>query len=154
MSEVGRPSGYNPEYHPQKLLELMSLGFTNVEICAEFDISPNTLLRWRKAHTEFNEAYEKGLPKCEAYLIINPLKEMVREGHDKGYKALAHLARNKFDHDKQSPQTVNNTQINVGQISVTNKEEFDKLASDIKEQLTDLNIIDVEFLELKPNDPE
>lgn len=146
---AGRPSEYDHTYHPETLLELMSQGMTNIEVCSELEISEKTLIRWRKAYTEFNEAYEKGLAKCETNLIIRPLKKMVQEGNEKGYRALAHLARNKFDHDKQTPQSV--TQVNIGQISVNSREEYDKLALETKDLLLDLNIVDAEYIHLEPN---
>jgi hypothetical protein len=144
---------YDPTFHPERLLELMSKGLLDCEIYSCFDVSDTTFRRWRKDYPEFNEAYEKGLPKVESELVIKPLRKMIEEGHDKGYKPLAHIARNKFGHDQTSAQTVNNTQINIKQMNVLqSKEDYDQLEAQVKEQLADLNIIDTNYIELKPND--
>lgn len=138
----GRPLAYDPGYHPDKLLELMGQGNLDCEIYTEFKISKTTFIRWRKDYPEFNEAYEQGLPACEKAVMIAPLKRMVFEGHDKGYKALAHLGRNKFGHDQTNNMVTNNT-INVNQLTINNRQDYDKLSLEVKDQLLELNIIDV-----------
>jgi hypothetical protein len=147
-----RPTDYDPEYHPQKVLEYMSQGMLDCEIYAEFDISKNTFIRWKKEYPEFNEAYEKGLPKCESVSVIKPLKQMVADQTDKGYKALSHIARNKFGHDAPNHVATTNTQINIGQVTINNKEDYDRLALEVKDQLLNLNIVDAELIEYKKED--
>lgn len=143
---MSRPIDYDPAFHPSKLVEFMSSGMTNIEVCAAFDISESNFYRWIKLYPEFKEAYETGLPKCEVEAVIKPLKKMIVEGHDKGLKALNQLSQNKFGYNKQTPGIVNNTQVNIGSIAVNTKEEYDKLAAQVKDELVGLNIIDAEFL--------
>jgi dsDNA-specific endonuclease/ATPase MutS2 len=77
---------------------------------------------------------------------------MVETGDEKGYKALAHLARNKYGHDKTGPQSVTNIQNNIGQLTVTNKEEYERMALEVKDQIIDLNIIDAEMFKIEHKD--
>lgn len=142
---------YNSEKHPKKLLELMSIGKLDCEIFTELDISKTTFYRWIREYPDFKEAYEKGLPKCETESIIKPLKKMIETKNEKGYKALAHLARNKFGHDQSDNKTINNTQININQMNVVkNLEDYERLQLEVKEKLLELNITDLPVLDILP----
>ena len=144
---AGRPTDYDPEYHVPKLLELMSRGMLDCDIMSEFDISSSTFYRWKRDHQEFREAHERGLPKVEKAAIIDPLREMIATKNDKGYKPLAHIARNKFGHDsQQGGNRVNNTQINI---TISNIDDYKKLEQQVREDIVDLNFVDVDFLEHK-----
>lgn len=60
MDEVGRPSLYDPDVHPQQAESLAMLGKTNTEIAEELKISTATLYNWQKEHPEFLEALKIG----------------------------------------------------------------------------------------------
>lgn len=60
----GRPSKYTPDI-ADKVYQLMAEGKTNIDICSELSIPESTFYRWRKDHKDLQEAYERGLPKCQ-----------------------------------------------------------------------------------------
>lgn len=149
----GRPTDYNSEFHPKELVRMMEEGKLDCEIQAAFDISPSTFYRWKREHEEFREAHEKGLPKAETRIVIEPLRQMALVGETgKGqYKAISHLARNKFGHDQQA--AVVNKTININTMNVLNtREEYDQLEQEVKQHLLELNIVDTEYKELSHDD--
>lgn len=64
--KTGRPSKYRPEYC-EKVITLMREGLSKTEVCAELDISWDTLARWQKEIAEFSEAIKKGQKLSEAW---------------------------------------------------------------------------------------
>lgn len=54
---VGRPTDYNPEFHPQEIIRLMKEeGLTDVEVAVRWDIVVETLWEWKQSHPEFSKA--------------------------------------------------------------------------------------------------
>lgn len=56
----GRPSEYNPSYHPKMVYKLCLLGATNKQIADAFGISKNTLKNWKEKHFEFLTSLTRG----------------------------------------------------------------------------------------------
>ena len=53
----GRPTDYNPDFHPQEIIRLMKeQGLTDVEVAVEWDICVETLWEWRQVHPAFSKA--------------------------------------------------------------------------------------------------
>jgi len=48
----GRPSMFNPDYHPQKAMELAQEGFSFTMIASVFGITRKTLYEWMKKHDD------------------------------------------------------------------------------------------------------
>ncbi len=58
---AGRPTDYDPEYHPAKAYEFCSdLAFTDVKLARLFDVSKATITNWKKAHPEFLASIKGG----------------------------------------------------------------------------------------------
>lgn len=59
---MGRPTLYDPDYHPESYIALCREGKTRAEICAEWGIDRDTLLEWSsgKKHPDFSGAIKKG----------------------------------------------------------------------------------------------
>lgn len=62
---VGRPSKFREEYVPQ-VKRLALLGLTDVEIAAYFEVDPDTIYAWDKAHPEFSESRARGRAHADA----------------------------------------------------------------------------------------
>jgi hypothetical protein len=60
---------YDPDYHPEKYLELSSNGYSDVEIAAEFDVSVPSITEWSEKYLKFNACYEAGKAKYEAWWL-------------------------------------------------------------------------------------
>lgn len=56
MSKVGRPSKYDPEYHPEHAHKLGLLMCTDQEMADFFEIPVETFYRWQREHEEFRQA--------------------------------------------------------------------------------------------------
>ena len=52
MAEVGRPTGYTPEYAEQAA-KLCALGATDADLADFFEVSIRTIERWRSRHEKF-----------------------------------------------------------------------------------------------------
>ncbi len=53
----GRPTDYNPDFHPQEVIRLMKeYGLTDVEVAMQWDVTVETLWAWRQANPEFLNA--------------------------------------------------------------------------------------------------
>lgn len=60
MSERGRPSKYNPEFHRPWVKSLASRGLTVAEIAKEIGVAKSTLCLWVKDDPELSDALNKG----------------------------------------------------------------------------------------------
>ena len=65
----GRPTDYDPEYHPEKAGGLALLGCTDEEIAKFLDINPDTLYEWKKRHPEFSEAIKDGKENADIRVV-------------------------------------------------------------------------------------
>src|SRR5690349_15531631 len=53
----GRPTDYDPNFHPNEIIRLMrDEGWTDVEVARAWDIVVETLWEWRQVHPEFSKA--------------------------------------------------------------------------------------------------
>lgn len=57
---AGRPTKYNPDFHPQLVKLLASKGLIDTEISKELEISEATLNNWKNEHPLFLESIKKG----------------------------------------------------------------------------------------------
>lgn len=57
---AGRPTKFDPEYHPEHARKLSLLGFTDEKLAEFFEIDVATLYRWKEKHPEFREAVKRG----------------------------------------------------------------------------------------------
>ena len=66
----GRKSDYLPKYTKQAT-KLALLGATDVDLANFFEVSPTTILRWKKAHPEFQAALKKGKEEADAAVAVS-----------------------------------------------------------------------------------
>jgi hypothetical protein len=68
MKKLGRPTKYREEMC-QTVIELMRQGASLTEVCAELDITHETLCQWRKDPSKviFSEAIKRGIKLSEAW---------------------------------------------------------------------------------------
>ena len=66
MSDVGRPSKYNPAYC-QQLVDHMADGASVQSFAAEIDVARSTINKWAEDHPAFSEALSRGKAKCAAW---------------------------------------------------------------------------------------
>lgn len=66
---IGRPTRYNPEFHPEDCIRLGKLGYFAVEMASEWKIDVNTISDWRRDHPEFHVAYNRSKSERTAYYM-------------------------------------------------------------------------------------
>jgi len=69
ISTVGRPSKYDPEYHPKEAEYLSSLGIIDLEIAKAFDIVSSTFYDWKRTFPEFSEALKRGKATADQKVV-------------------------------------------------------------------------------------
>jgi hypothetical protein len=146
---MARTSEYKAEY-PDILLDCMSKGMLDCEIFATLGVGKTTFYRYLKEYPDFKEAYELGLPRCEAVWARKGI-DRFDEGNDKGFKYYVLVMNTKFGYrENQGPSgTTNNTQINIqGNMTVlqgkSNQELLESINSDIS-FLKEVGVIDAVF---------
>jgi hypothetical protein len=135
---------YNEKSHPEQLLTMMGAGLLDCQIIAALDLKKDTFYRWLREHEDFKDAYERGLPKCEAKYVAKML-ESIDQKDDGGFKYYIALMNNKFDWNKDEGKTVNNTQININNSQITSYRDMTpaQLLDHVQEKMIDTKIIDV-----------
>ena len=63
---AGRPTKYDPDYHPEHAYKLALLSHTDEEIAAFFEIDVVTFYRWQERHDEFRKAVTRGKIPADA----------------------------------------------------------------------------------------
>lgn len=51
---------YDENYHPAKIENFATAGYTVRQICKKLNISPDTFYRWKKVNTDVSDAFERG----------------------------------------------------------------------------------------------
>lgn len=145
-------SKWHPDL-PEKLRKLMAEGKLDCEIYAKFGVSKKTFYEWLRTKPEFKEAYEEGLPQCEAKMV-EFARTKLATGDDTGFKYWISIMNNKFRESgwsKETPQVaqVTNTQYNISLIAQKSESELIELLTD---KLSDPTI--APLLEQKPDGSE
>ena len=63
---AGRPTKYNPLYHPKMAFKLALLGAIDKELADIFEISESTLNLWKSEHSKFSESIKRGKLTADA----------------------------------------------------------------------------------------
>ncbi len=56
----GRPTKYDPSWHPQMVYKIALLGLTGKEMAHFFDIAESTYELWKIKHPDFSESIKRG----------------------------------------------------------------------------------------------
>lgn len=149
---MARTSEYDAETIPNKVLEQMSQGVLDIEIYAMLGVSKTTFVEWRKQHPELDRAYQIGLAQCEAWWAGQGRLKFL-EGNDTGHKYWNSVMKNKFNYDRPDIHAgvVNNTQINVGSISMIQEKNKVELIEYLRDQCQDpfmLAALPAQFVEV------
>lgn len=138
---------YDPEFHPKDLIERMSNGELNVQVAAAWNVSKDTLDRWRHEHDELEEAYRKGLTNYEAWFIVNRFNPMI-EGKLEGrhaFNSCIAIANNKlgWSRGQGQSQITQNTQINITSNQLNRSMSVEDLTNSLNKDLEYLQLTGV-----------
>ena len=62
----GRPTKYDPEYHPNKVYQLCLLNLTDEQMANVFEVATSTFDKWKVEYVEFSEAITRGKEEADA----------------------------------------------------------------------------------------
>ncbi len=136
-----------PEYqksHPEQLLELMTQGMLDCEIYAAMGLKKDTFYRWRREQPDFQEAFEIGLPRCEAWWVSR-IRTCWEAGDDKGFKYCIAIMNNKFGWGKEEARagSVTTNNIQIGNMNVLAQKSHQDLLELLKDDLDYLKLNNV-----------
>lgn len=150
---AGRPPIYDKEYHPKDVVARMSKGHLDCQIYAAWGISKKTFYKWQHEHPEFKEAYEIGLPKCEAKWLEKGIDYMEND-KDKPFRYWIAVQNNKFGWSQDRKEMTNQTtNIHVNQLNVLQNKsqaELDEFNKSLALELKEAGVIDVSFEVIGP----
>lgn len=67
--KMGRPSLYNPDFHPKKASELCLAGKTDQEIAAALGVNEATLTNWKKQYPDFLASLKESKDAADAPVV-------------------------------------------------------------------------------------
>jgi hypothetical protein len=68
---AGRPTKYDPDYHPEHAYKLGLLSHTDEEIAAFFEIDITTFYRWQEQHPEFRQEVSRAKIPADADVAVS-----------------------------------------------------------------------------------
>lgn len=138
---MSRPSKWKDEYLTE-IITKMSDGCFDYEICADWEISEETLSKWKEEKEGFKEAYEVGYAKCFKWWMTKGKERYLAES-DKGFKYWQAIMNAKFKFSGLT-QSTNTTNIQINALTYHNKSEAELLDM-VQQRLSKLTlpVIDV-----------
>ncbi len=76
---AGRPTDYDPAFC-DRVIELGREGKSKAQMCAEFDISRQTIDNWAAAHEEFLEALNRAMAHAQAWWESKAVEGLEKPG--------------------------------------------------------------------------
>lgn len=136
-------SKYRKE-HCEKLIDLMTKGYLNLEIAAKFNIAEKTFYDWKERYPEFGEAFEIGYPKQFMWWMTKGREKYLDGENDKGYKYWHAVMRNCFNYD--AGEGKGNTTIQIGNMNVLNQKSDTELLQLLQDKLNNLKLPDTNII--------
>jgi uncharacterized protein (DUF433 family) len=148
MSEkkVGRPTKYDPEFHPQDIILRMANGEFDSQIAAAWSISRDSLYEWIKTHEEFKEAREIGQPKREAKWIEIG-RTFMEKGNKAGFNYWMAFCNNQLGWKSDKEES----NVHINNMNLIENKNTQELIDFVKNKI---NIIDVTPIEYKPDESD
>lgn len=67
VKKLGRPTDYNPNFHPKDFIDRSKNGDPVYVIASEWGINVDTIYEWRKKYPIFSDAYKEGREHASAW---------------------------------------------------------------------------------------
>jgi hypothetical protein len=68
IKRAGRPSVYDPAYHPPHALKFCLLGCTDLDLAHSFDVDESAIHRWMNEHEAFRNSVVSGRQGADAHV--------------------------------------------------------------------------------------
>lgn len=117
-------SKFNPAQHPMDYIKYSKLGFSDVEIAAEFQISHSTLMDWVEKFQMMGEAYEIGQAMYESWWLKKGVQGL-DDGRNFNTSLYKYLAGNKLGYTEKV-ETGSNINNNFGVLVVPNQQSIEE----------------------------
>lgn len=101
----GRPTKYDPDFHPEDCIRLGKLGYFKVEMAEEWDVSCDTINDWMHANQEFLHAYKKACSYRASWLLKQG-KSGLFGSKDSSLNAVAWSMMMRYDGQNTDERTV------------------------------------------------
>lgn len=69
FNSSGRPSQYDPGFHPGIGYRLCCLGLTNINLAFIFEVTEQTVINWLNQHKEFSQSVKQGKAVADSKVI-------------------------------------------------------------------------------------
>lgn len=135
---------YRADY-PEKLIDLMSKGYLNLEIAAKLGVAEKTFYDWRERYPEFGEAYEIGYPQQYLWWQTKGREKYLEGDSDKGYKYWHAVMRNAFGYDVNEGKGTTNIHINTQNNILSTKSDAELLEL-LQDKLNNLKLPDTNMI--------
>jgi hypothetical protein len=106
---VGRPTKYDPDYHPKHAFKYCLLGCDDAMLAQNFEIGEETLRRWQHEHVEFRASIKAGRDEADArvadslfHKAIGYKHKVLKVGFDKDGEPLEHEYEERIPPDTAS----------------------------------------------------
>lgn len=96
---AGRPTDYNPDFHPAELVRLMKdSGYWRCQVCRDWDIDDSTFTEWCNVHPAFSSAYTRAKQYRKAWMLDQQLKGLFHEDfNDRAFGAMMKWSGETYD---------------------------------------------------------
>jgi len=101
----GRPTLYDPEFHPAECERLGHLGYFKVEMAKAWNVDADTVTNWCHAHPEFFSAYKRAQGFRAAWLLEQG-KAGLFGSKDNTFNAVAWSMMMRYDGQNTDERTV------------------------------------------------
>jgi hypothetical protein len=78
-SNAGRPTKYDPSYHPVEVEKLAAKGLTNTEIAAALNVATSTIKEWIARHEEFSASIKSGKGDADDLVVKSLFRRAIGE---------------------------------------------------------------------------
>lgn len=102
---AGRPTKYDPEFHPLEVIELGKQGYFKVEIAQEWDVDCSTIDEWARKHPEFSLAYKRAC-QFRASWLMKQAKKGLHNEKGSSFNAIAWSMMMRYDGQNTDERTV------------------------------------------------
>lgn len=127
---MGRPTKYKGEEHVRLIEEKLSQGFSVTAVLHYFDVSKDTLYKWKQKYSEFSDAWDRGYSK--GLMMFEELTIKHAKGDRKiNYGPIAFIKARRYSAEyaekKEVEQKIEHDHVfNIVEYDISNTEETER----------------------------
>lgn len=102
----GRPTKYDPDFHPQDCIEMGKNGAFKVQMARKWDVNTDTINEWCLKHPDFSDAYKRSCNYRAAWLMDQGMAGLHNE-KGSSFNAVAWSMMMRYDGQNTDERTIN-----------------------------------------------